>query len=449
MKKPKKKAYLLYKKHFTKNALKENYYEKIASSQAVGRDGIRQNAFKSKLDDEINLILKKVEDCTYKFTTYKQKLISKGPDKHPRVISISTIRDRLCLRVLNDILMQIFVEAQIKRPHVYIKAIAEILEKPCDGLTFVRMDIKDFFPSVDHDILVRQVRRKVRKPQLIHLLRGAITTPTAGIKYNGKGVPQGLSISNILSSINLNGVDQKSKERHQYFRYVDDILVICKAVEAKSVFQEIQVEIETLGLECHQLGESGKSQISPVDEGVEYLGFRITPSLISVRGSSYRRMFENLLAVFTHYKHMDDKTKNEDRLVWRLNLKITGCIYNGNRYGWLLFFSQINDRSQLSRLDRFVTEQLKQRGLGHLRPRIRKFLKGYHEVRFNLGKTSYIPNYDEFDVADMIKELSCAEGQPEAHYTSNLTEDQIRAKFKSVIERQTRVLDKDLIEVFS
>ena len=112
----KKKAYILYNERFTKGALQQIYEEKISSSRTVGRDGTRQETFKANLDDEINLILKKVGACTYRFTAYKQKLISKGAHKPPRVLSIPTIRARLTLRVLNEIISHVFSEAQIWRP---------------------------------------------------------------------------------------------------------------------------------------------------------------------------------------------------------------------------------------------------------------------------------------------------------------------------------------------
>lgn len=314
-------------------------------------------------------------------------------------------------------------------------------------MAFVRIDIQDFYPSIRHDVLIRKVRSKVRKQQLIHLIRLAISNPTFGVKSDGKGVPQGLSVSNILATIYLNSVDRKFETKYPYFRYVDDILVICKADEALSIFTEIKAEIEALELSCHRLGNTGKSQISPVVKGIEYLGFHLTPSKISVRPSSYTRMLENLLAVLTDYKYA--AKKNEDRLIWRLNLKITGCIYNANRYGWVFFFSQIDDLRQLGRLDHFVTTQMNERGLGHLRSNVTKFLRSYHEIRLNLHETKYIPKFDEFKLADIIKELSKAEGNPVEHYESSLTEQEIRKKFTRLINRQTRLLELDLIEAIS
>jgi hypothetical protein len=158
---------------------------------------------------------------------------------------------------------------------------------------------------------------------------------------------------------------------------------------------------------------------------------------------------ENILSVLTQYKHARADTKNTDRLVWRLNLKITGCIYEGNRFGWVFFFSQINDIGQLARLDSFVTEELKRRELATLRPRIKRFTRSYHEINLNLKKSRYIPKYDGLDVEEMVAELSNAEGNPREHYIEHYNEQEIRRKFFKLISYQTRLLERDLIEAIS
>ena len=132
--------------------------------------------------------------------------------------------------------------------------------------------------------------------------------------------------------------------------------------------------------------------------------------------------------------------------MWRLNLKITGCVYNKKRYGFLFFFSQTDDLRQLGRLDKFVTSEMNNRGLGHLRPEVRKFIKCYHEIKFNFRNTTYFPKYDNFTIEQMILELSNAQGETKEYYATRHTEDEIKAMFLQLIRRQTRMLDQDLIE---
>ena len=353
------------------------------------------------------------------------------------------------MRALNDILVSTFPEAIIKKPHVYIKEISNCLAKKCGGQSFVRIDVENFFPSIDRTILFKQVQKRIRKKSLKYILETAVTNETSGLENTGKGVPQGLSISNILSSINLTELDKKLRKKYQYFRYVDDILVICSTKRSRDVFYEIESELNALGLTCHSPGTEGKSSISAVSKGVEYLGFHITPENISVRHTSYLRMFEKLLGVLTTHKHRESKKKNDGMLVWRLNFKITGCRYQGKRFGWMFFFSQIDNLRQLGRLDAFVNRELNIRGLSSLRPNIKKFIKSYHEIRNNLKQTTYIPNYDDYDIEDMIHELVQAEGNDESYYRSRMTKENVEARFHKLIGRHTRMLEQDLIELRS
>lgn len=449
MPEPRNQAHKVFRSAFSRRNLNKVYEEKISTSFASGLDGTSQQIFKSNLNDEIDLISRKVKNGNYRFTTYKPKLISKGAHRLPRALSIPTIRDRLVLRALNTVLAGVFGDAQIKRPHVYIKKISDVLSVAEQDRSFVRMDIQDFYPSVNHDILLRILKKRIRKPEILRLVSKAISTPTAGAVLGDRGIPQGLSISNILSSIYLQELDVKFSQKYNFFRYVDDILIVCKSDIADIVFQEIKTDLGLLHLRCHELGIGSKSKIVNVDQGIDYLGFQIAPNSVSVRESSFKRMIENILSVLTGYKHLPETKKSETQLIWRLNLKITGCIFTGKRYGWLFFFSQTSDIHQLARLDKFIDAQLKQRNLFQLRPAIKKFVRTYHEIRFNLDQSKYIPKFDEYDVEQMIQTLSHAQGMPEEYYRDNLTPQEITDEFKRQIGRQTKELHQDLIEAFS
>ena len=71
-------AWKAWKKLFNRNHLIEHFNEKIISHPSVGLDKITLITFKKNLDSNIDLILKKSENKTYKFTRYRQILFSKG-----------------------------------------------------------------------------------------------------------------------------------------------------------------------------------------------------------------------------------------------------------------------------------------------------------------------------------------------------------------------------------
>lgn len=67
---------------FNKTHLKSRYYEKISKRPSVGLDKVTNAKFEEKLDDEIDIILRKVNDGSYSFTRYRMLLFLKGPQKH-------------------------------------------------------------------------------------------------------------------------------------------------------------------------------------------------------------------------------------------------------------------------------------------------------------------------------------------------------------------------------
>ncbi len=246
-----------------------------------------------------------------------------------------------------------------------------------------------------------------RKKQILSLIENAITTPTGISKtpenLNDKGVPQGLSISNLLSSLYLSEIDEglKKNSNADYFRYVDDILLIGE----NNKIDDFAISIPKLlkskrKLECHPLdGNNGKSSNVPMPDGIDYLGYRFCKDKIEVRESSFKKMFLNIMKFISAMKY----SQNKAPLIWKLNLRITGCHFlnkstqRRHRIGWMFFFSQSNNIRQLKRLDAFVANQAK-RVLKHQeKQQLKHFVKGYHEIRFNLDDTDYIPNFDNFD----------------------------------------------------
>ena len=89
-----------FKKKYTVRNLRSIYQNKIKESGAIGIDRVRPSNLEKTIEEEIKLISDRVNCGTYKFTPYKEKLISKGATSNPRQISIPTARDRITLRAL-------------------------------------------------------------------------------------------------------------------------------------------------------------------------------------------------------------------------------------------------------------------------------------------------------------------------------------------------------------
>lgn len=429
--------------HFSAQHLKELFQSKIARSQATGKDGMRVRWFQAKLDDEASLIEKRFLSGSYRFTTYKERLILRGPARAPRQISIPTVRDRLTLRALCQVLHTFVPETRGISPHAMVKDVVRVIRAgDQDSKVFLRIDVKDFFPSVAHPILNRELRGFDLTSNVRDLCMAAIRTPTGDKAAEAlRGVPQGLSISGALAALYMLKFDASQRARGRaYFRYVDDILFVCEKNEAEYLLQEVGRKLKARGLLIHPKGVAGKTEISPVSDGIDFLGYSICIDRVSIRKSSYNRMFKNILKVITNYRYR----KNVSRLLFRLNVKITGCIVDNGRRGWMMFFSYTQNVSQLAFLDRFVRDQLDRVGFPPERlPDVKKFVKSYHEIRNNLAETSYIPNFDKYSLAQKIETITVMTNRSEGE-VSNWELEAIDVEFTKIIAHEVRDLERDV-----
>ncbi|MDC9435785.1 reverse transcriptase domain-containing protein, partial [Clostridioides difficile] len=142
-------------------------------------DRITAKKFRENLDENINIIRKKVNNRTYTFTRYRQLLVSKGKNKNPRCICIPTIRDKLVLSILNEILFGVYGQkGQTQMPQVII---SEIVNELRNYKYFIKLDIKTFYASIDHEILMKKLNQRIHKKEIRNLIEKSIKTPEIAI----------------------------------------------------------------------------------------------------------------------------------------------------------------------------------------------------------------------------------------------------------------------------
>lgn len=436
----------IHKNLLTKEYLHQLFKDSIDRKSSAGRDGVKIDQFKFNLDREIDTAYRKVKAGTYEFTSYREKLISKGAGLKPRQISIPTIRDKLVLKFLSALLLEIYPECQLPPPHKFIKDIHKesLASKTADH--YLRLDVKNFYGTIDHAVLMRKLRRKIRKTQILHLIQNAIQTPTGtkkslGVK-NSMGVPQGLSISNILASIYMIDADERfsATKDISYFRFVDDILAIGSHEAIEQQANEIPNFLKSeLKICCHPLGSNDKSIMISTNEGISYLGYHFCKQNIKVRETSYKKMFERLMKLFTQFKYH----RNVEWLIWRLNLKISGCIIKERRIGWMFFFSQTNNMRQLKRLDYFVQQNAKKILSEQDKKRVKSFHRAFYEIR-NEPESIYYVNFDDLDF-DQKKNLLKEQLPPiQTKDLDSKNDEDVELMFARFVQRETAELERDV-----
>ena len=97
-------------------------------------------------------------------------------------------------------------------------------------------DLSKFFDTVDHDVLMNRIGRKIRDRRVLRLIGKYLRA--GGMIGNRrldtrKGVPQGGPLSPLLSNILLDDLDRELEKRgHRFARYADDFIILVKSQRA-------------------------------------------------------------------------------------------------------------------------------------------------------------------------------------------------------------------------
>lgn len=206
------------------------------------------------------------------------------PNGGQRTLGIPNVQDRLIQQALLQVLQPRF-DAQMSRysfayrpgrnAHQAIRtAQALVRQGKC---WVVDIDLKDFFNQIDHDILMREVKRQVVDRKLRKLIALYLRAPTRDAqgqqRKRRKGVPQGAPLSPLLSNVYLNLLDQELEHRGVSFvRYADDIAIFAGSEQAAERIYESVVQwlSKHLKLEVNR----DKSGIGPTDDS-SLLGYRV------------------------------------------------------------------------------------------------------------------------------------------------------------------------------
>ena len=385
--------------YISEEKLKE-YFKKIkGNSLSVGVDGISPKVFDASFDSQIEIIQRKVTNKTYDYSFYKEKLILKNSTSPPRVICIPTVRDKLLLKAVNNLLIDAFGDNLLLRNARYVTYDVKKCIASGKYSSFIKTDIKNFFPSIDHIILMSKLKEKISDQYTLTLIVQAISQTTKSLakkyeKYSAtQGLPLGLSISGTLAAIYMSALDEKynNMSNFKYYRFVDDFLVLCKSEEIESIKDSLKEDVESLKLDIYDNAESSDKSCSGSIENdkIYFLGHLYKTGRITVRESSVNKIYKRINHLFVQCAKGKLST---DKFYEKLNNKISGCSIDDNRYGWLFFFSNIDDQTLLFKLDEFVKKCFLRYNINDDFQKVKKFSRAYYEL-IKYPKSNYIPKY--------------------------------------------------------
>ena len=213
-----------------------------ANKGAPGVDNISIEDFPDFAHENWRTIRESLSDGSYQPLPVKRVEIPKQSGG-TRPLGIPTVTDRLIQQAISQVLMPIFDPEFSDSSYGFRPgrsahdAVYKVREYIKEGYrTAVDMDLSKFFDTVNHDVLMHRVARKIKDKRVLKLTGKYLR---AGVVVNGrlqvtrKGVPQGGPLSPLLANILLDDLDKELEKRgHKFVRYADDFLVLVKSQPA-------------------------------------------------------------------------------------------------------------------------------------------------------------------------------------------------------------------------
>ena len=244
--------------------------------------------FEKELDSNILQIQKELIEGTYATSEYSVFTIT---DPKERIVYRLPFRDRIVHHAIMNICEIIWVSVFISNSYSCIKGrgIHGVLKhlkrdlKDIENTTYcLKMDIRKFYPSVDHSILKNIVRRKIKDIRLLALMDGIIDS--------APGIPIGNYLSQFFANLYLSYFDhwlKESKQVRYYYRYADDLVILSSD---KSYLHSLRQDIDDYLRRELNLQLKDNYQVFPVDvRGIDFVGYVFRHSHILMRKTIKQR----------------------------------------------------------------------------------------------------------------------------------------------------------------
>jgi RNA-directed DNA polymerase len=289
-----------------------------------------------------------------------------------RSLGIPTVRDRVAQMAAYLVLMPIF-EADFHpcsfgyRPgcgaQQAVKTIGKVLQ---GGKTeVVDADLTQYFDTIPHHKLLRQVARRVSDGMILKLIKAWLRAPIMEedkgggrrMKTNTCGTPQGGVISPLLANIYLHPLDEavneQCQEKPRMVRYADDLVILCRTGEGRGMKERLARWLKSRGLALNEK----KTQVTESRaSGFEFLGFSFRWQK-SKKGTPYVRTEPSPAAE----QALRDRVRKLTRChtTWRAPQEVVREINQVTR-GWSNYFALSHFHRSFGQMNSFIAHRLRQ-----------------------------------------------------------------------------------------
>lgn len=348
----------------------EEQYRELSSKKAVGIDGMTKEGYGKNLSSNLDNLLNKIHNCSYKTKPARVTMIPKE-DGGKRPLVISCFEDKITESAISKILEAVFEPIFLKcsfgfRPNLN----AHLALKELNKLTYnfnkgavVEIDITKCFNSICHKRLMEFLSTRISDRKFLRLVRKLIETKIVEdntVKIAKEGCRQGSITSPILANVFLHYVvdcwfndisKSHLKGKTGMVRYCDDmVFVFEEEADAKRFYEVLPKRLNKYGLTMHE----AKSQM-----------------ILSGR-------------------YHAERLSNEGKKIGSYNFLGFTCYWSKSRYGttWRLKYTSRRDRftEKLKGLKQYLRSQLNKRNKTQILLKVKSVIRGwinYHGISDN------------------------------------------------------------------
>jgi RNA-directed DNA polymerase len=361
----------------SKRMLWEAYKKVKANRGTAGVDDESINDFESNLKNNLYKLWNRMSSGTYFPPPVKAVAIPKKGGGE-RILGVPTVADRIAQTVVKD-----YFEPKVE-PYFHedsygyrpgksaIQAIG-VTRKRCWRYDWVlEFDIKGLFDNIDHELLLRAVRKHTECRWVILYIERWLKAPfqevDGRLTNRTQGTPQGGVVSPVLANLFLHYTFDMWMKRNcpktPWVRYADDGLAHCQTKEAaESLQMQLNKRFEECGLKLHPdktrivyCKDDDRRGVDP-EIKFDFLGYTFRPRRAKNR---YGKYFVSFLPAVSNkaLKAMRRAIHN-----WRMHLKPGKSIEDLSRMfnpiirGWINYYGHFY-KSQLYTALRYLNRAL-------------------------------------------------------------------------------------------
>jgi RNA-directed DNA polymerase len=343
--------------------LRAGFAKVKANRGAAGVDHQTIEMFEAHLEENLEKLSRSLREGSYRPQAIKRHWIPKPGSNEKRPLGIPTVRDRVVQAALLNVLEPIFERDFAEQSYGFrpnrgckdaLRRVTELLTRGYNWV--VDADLKSYFDTIPHDLLVERVEERVSDGAVIAMLKGYLKQDVLDAMTQwtpAEGTPQGAIISPLLSNVYLDPLDHEmGRQGTEMVRYADDFVILCRSQEeAERALELVRQWTQEAGLQLHPV----KTRIVDATQrgGFDFLGYHFERNMKWPREKSLKKFKDTIRA-----KTRRTNGNSLQAIIEDVNRSVTG---------WFEYFKH-SHQTTFAPLDKWVRMRLRcilRKRLGH------------------------------------------------------------------------------------